>query len=173
MTDEILHIVSKFRKAFLSSYDPSGQAPATEYQADQLTLVKNITQMFLQTSTYSSMLETAFLQKTREFFRQQSDVKIENLPVSEYITFGMAVIQVESNFAYFYLEEDSFLRATECLEEELFRQHQETIMKGLSELIASYPSSADTLKTLFEIVEQTEMMPRMVTAWRKYITDVG
>ena len=92
LTDEILQIVSKFRKAFLSSYDPSGQGPATEYQADQLTLVKNITQMFLQTSTYSSMLEAAFLQKTREFFRQQSDMKIESLPVSEYITFGMAVI---------------------------------------------------------------------------------
>ena len=46
-------------------------------------------------------------------------------------------------------------------------------MKGLPELIASYPSSADTLKTLFEIVEQTEMMPKMVAAWRKYITDVG
>ena len=60
---------------------------------------------------------------------------------------------MESNFAYFYLEEDSFLRTTECLEEELFRQHQETIMKGLPELISNYPSSKDTLKTLFEIVE--------------------
>ena len=46
-------------------------------------------------------------------------------------------------------------------------------MKGLPELITSYLSSKDTLRTLFEIVEQTEMVPRMVTAWRKYITDAG
>ena len=43
LTDDTLNIVSKFRKAFLGSYDPTGQAPATEYQADQLCHVKHIT----------------------------------------------------------------------------------------------------------------------------------
>jgi len=39
------------------------------------------------------------------------------------------------------------------LEEELFKAHQETIMKDLPKLIKNFPESQETLKTLFEIVE--------------------
>ena len=173
LMDDTLGIVSKFRKAFLSSYHPVGSSAATEYQADQLTHVKHITQMFHQTGLYNSMLESAFLTKTREFFREQSDLKIENLSVSDYITFGMGVIQVESQLAYLYLEEDSFLRTTECLEEELFRQHQKTIFEGLPDLMMKYPQSQTILRTLFEITEQTQLLPQLAAAWRKFIIETG
>ena len=46
LMDDTLGIVSKFRKAFLSSYNPAGSTIASEYQADQLTHVKHIAQMF-------------------------------------------------------------------------------------------------------------------------------
>ena len=65
------------------------------------------------------------------------------------------------------------MRTTECLEEELFRQHQETIMKGLPDLVMNYPDSKDILRTLFEIVEQTQLLPKLVEAWRKFITETG
>jgi len=41
----------------------------------------------------------------------------------------------------------------ECLEEELFKSHLETIIKDLPIMIKDFPSSAETLRTLFEIVE--------------------
>ena len=47
LTDEIMSIVSRFRKAFLTSYNPSGAAQASEYNADDLATVKSMTQMFV------------------------------------------------------------------------------------------------------------------------------
>lgn len=67
--------------------------------------MKNLTQLFLQSGTYETNLEAAFLQRTRDFFRQQSETKLESLGVPDYIAFSMATIQIESQFAYSYLEE--------------------------------------------------------------------
>ena len=61
LTDEILQIVSRFRKAFLASYSPAGATKAAEYSAEDLAVVKNLAQMFLQSGTYESHLEQAFL----------------------------------------------------------------------------------------------------------------
>ena len=47
LTDEVMVIVSRFRKAFLSSYSPQGAATSIEYNADDLAMVKNLTQMFV------------------------------------------------------------------------------------------------------------------------------
>jgi len=47
----------------------------------------------------------------------------------------------------------------DCLEEELFKAHQETIIRDLPAMIRDFPRSAETLRTLFEIVEQTELTP--------------
>jgi len=50
LTDEVLQIISRFRKAFLSSYSPTqATAPtkAAEYSTDDLATVKSLTQMFL------------------------------------------------------------------------------------------------------------------------------
>ena len=65
----------------------------------------------------------------------------------------MSTIQIESQFAYAYLEESSFTKAVECLEEELFKAHQDAIIKDLPTMINDFPRSADTLRTLFEIIE--------------------
>lgn len=65
----------------------------------------------------------------------------------------MATIQIESQFAFSYLEESSFLKAIECLEDELFKAHQEPIIKDLPQMIRDFPDSGDTLRTFFEIVE--------------------
>lgn len=43
LTDEIMAIVSRFRKAFLSSYNPSGASQTAEYDADDLAIVKSLT----------------------------------------------------------------------------------------------------------------------------------
>lgn len=84
-------------------------------------------------------LEAVFLQRTKDFYRQQSDTKIEQLGVSDYIVFGMTTIQIESQFAYAYLEEASFTKAVDCLEEELFKAHQDTIIKDLPVMIRDFP----------------------------------
>ena len=41
----------------------------------------------------------------------------------DYIAFGMATIQIESQLAYAYFEESSFAKVVDCLEEELFKAH--------------------------------------------------
>lgn len=43
LTDESMAIVSRFRKAFLASYDPKGATIASEFNADDLAMVKNMT----------------------------------------------------------------------------------------------------------------------------------
>jgi len=98
---------------------------------------------------------------------------IEQLGVSDYIAFGMATIQIESQLTYGYLEETSFLKVIECLEEELFKSHQETIIKDLPIMIKDYPNSVETLRTLFEIVEQTELIRNLSKAFGAYIVDAG
>ena len=51
LTDEMMAIVSRFRKAYLASHvvaKDGGQVhEATEYDADDLATVKNLTQMFV------------------------------------------------------------------------------------------------------------------------------
>jgi len=47
LTDEVMVIVARFRKAFLSSYSPQGATISNEYNADDLAMVKNLTQMFV------------------------------------------------------------------------------------------------------------------------------
>ena len=69
---------------------------ATEYNADDLAVIKSMTQMFQLSGTYESYLESAFLARTKDFFRHQSDSKIESLGVPDYIAFGMATVQIES-----------------------------------------------------------------------------
>lgn len=123
LTDEMMAIISRFRKSFLASYNPQGGGPATEYNASDLAIVKSLTQMFVQSKTYRSHFEAAYLQRTRDFYHQQSDQKIEKLGVPDYIVFGMATIQIESQLANAYLEESSFVKAVECLEEQLFKAH--------------------------------------------------
>ena len=91
----------------------------------------------------------------------------------DYIGFGMATIQIESQFAYAYLEESSFTKAVECLEEELFKAHQETIIKDLPAMIRDYPRSGEILRTLFEIIEQTELTGNLSKAFGAYIVDTG
>lgn len=61
LTDEIMAIVSRFRKAFLSSYNPQGAKAAADYNVDDLAMVKNLTQMFVRSGTYSSHLEKAYM----------------------------------------------------------------------------------------------------------------
>ena len=51
----------------------------------------------------------------------------------------MTTIQIESQFAYAYLEEASFTKAVDCLEEELFKAHQDTIIKDLPVMIRDFP----------------------------------
>ena len=41
---------------------------------------------------YESHLESAYIQRTKDFFRQQSDEKIDALGIPDYIAFGMATI---------------------------------------------------------------------------------
>lgn len=82
LTDESMAIVSRFRKAFLASYDPKGATVASEFNVDDLAMVKNMTQLFMQSGTYESHLEAVYLQRTKDFFRQQSDAKIEQLGVA-------------------------------------------------------------------------------------------
>ena len=91
----------------------------------------------------------------------------------DYIVFGMATIQVESQLANAYLEESSFIKAVECLEEQLFKAHQDTIIKDLPVLVADFPRSAETLRTLFEIIEQTDLMNNLSKAFGAYIVNTG
>jgi len=55
--------------------------------------------------------------------------------------------------AYNYLEESTFTKAVDCLEEELFKAHQDAIIKDLPAMIRDFPRSSESLKTLFEIIE--------------------
>lgn len=54
----------------MSSYGPAGATSTGEYNAEDLAIVKNLTQMFLQSGVYESPLESTFLMRTRDFFRQ-------------------------------------------------------------------------------------------------------
>ena len=85
----------------------------------------------------------------------------------------MATIQVESKFAHAYLEERSFLQVVECLEEELFKAHIDTIIKDLPQMIRDFPRSAETLRTLYEIIEQTDLITGLSKTFGAYISDTG
>ena len=69
LTDEIMSIISRFRKTFLASFSPSGPSTAQHYNADDLTMIKSLSQMFLLSETYESHLETTFLMLTKDFYR--------------------------------------------------------------------------------------------------------
>ncbi len=87
----------------------------------------------------------------------------------DYIAFGMATIQIESQFAYNYLEESTFRKVVDCLEEELFKAHLDTIIKDLPAMIKDFPRSAESLRTLYEIIEQTEQQDQLKKAFGAYI----
>jgi hypothetical protein len=55
-------------------------------------MIKTISQMFIKTGTYATLLEESFLNKTRDFYSQLSDQKISSLGVIEYVDFAMALI---------------------------------------------------------------------------------
>lgn len=135
--------------------------------------MKTISQFFIKTNTYTSLFETQFMNKMQDFYSQQSDEKIDDLGVTDYFNFAMATIQVESQFSYYYLESESFLKVTECLEDVLFKQHISEIMGDLPKLINNFPKSQVTLKTLLEVIQNCELVGELVKAWSKYIVDSG
>ena len=60
-----------------------------------------------------------------------------------------------------------------CLEEELFKAHQDTIIKDLPTMVNEFPRSAETLRTLFEIIEQTDLTRNLSKAFGAFISKTG
>lgn len=80
---------------------------------------------------------------------------------------------MESSLAYSYLEESSFTKAVDCLEEELFKSHSDVIIKDVPVLVKDFPQSAETLRTLFEIIQQTDLTKKFANAFGAYINQTG
>uniref|UniRef100_A0A183CMK0 Cullin domain-containing protein n=1 Tax=Globodera pallida TaxID=36090 RepID=A0A183CMK0_GLOPA len=136
-------------------------------------LLKSLIRIFMNLQMYDRAFEREFLKATEQFYREESQQKIQELDLSLYLHHVQKRIAEEEERVHLYLEYGTFSKLIAIVERCFISAYLDTIIaKGVDQLLSEH-RLAD-LALLFRLLSRVrEGLPALKIAFADYIKKMG
>eukprot|EP00210_Caulerpa_lentillifera_P001604 g1542.t1 len=141
------------------------------FPVDRL-LLKNLLNMFSLLGLYGSHFQGSFLEKTRQFYEEESEKNVTLCDVPAYLLYCEKRLAEEHDRSEHYLDRSTQRPLLQCVEEQLLCARMDTILTaGFYNLMDM--NQTDDLARLFNLCKRIQALNQLNAYLRSYIKDRG
>lgn len=135
-------------------------------------LLKNLMRMLTALGIYTDHFEKFFLDATTNFYTLESESRVQELQVDEFLRYIERRIDEENNRILLYLDEQTKKELINILEQVGLARHVDLLLeKGIENLVDG--EKIDDLKRMYALFSRVNQQSKIKDSWNKHIKKKG